>query len=308
MSMTSELKDKNSPFSKLIHGSAPKLGLVEGRSVEGRNAADKLGFYELLDSTLVASVPEGVENRRKHSPTVGTAFDIRTRMMLGGFDPWKSSSAKGLAAFSGFFAKYFPPTAEMVLREGFLWAANTVFGGSEEDKDCASVVLARCEAFYRAGLQTAQSSFGELLCKVKSFDGLLASISPFILEDLERLRAASVRQIGLWRNQIDKGECYVANPVFEGAPLVGGADGDWCIGNTLVECKIKEKITIPWIRDTLFQLLGYVVLDLFDCYEIRKVGIWLPRQTVFKTWSLSELIDGNHRQIMRRMRLDVQNI
>jgi hypothetical protein len=70
---------------------------------------------------------------------------------------------------------------------------------------------------------------------------------------------------------------FVDNPVFSGGKWVGGADGDFLVGNTLFEVKTTVK---PWnlLQSTVRQLIGYVALDTDDQYQIDEVVIFLPRQ------------------------------
>ena len=87
MSLTRELNKKQSPFRQLVEGCAPALAIAGGRSPEGKRVAERLGFYDLVKARSLAPLPDGVTDARRHSPTVGMAFDIRTRMMLSEFDP-----------------------------------------------------------------------------------------------------------------------------------------------------------------------------------------------------------------------------
>lgn len=72
---------------------------------------------------------------------------------------------------------------------------------------------------------------------------------------------------------------------------MGGADADWAVGDLLVDLKTTEKITNPGLRETLFQLISYALLDLDDSLGIRRVGILLPRQPFFAVWSMDELLN-----------------
>ena len=79
MTLTSHLNDKQSPFRKLVEDCAPALATAAGQSKAGKEFAKQLGFYDLVKAPLVVPLPEEVHDKRRHSPTVGTAFDIRTR-------------------------------------------------------------------------------------------------------------------------------------------------------------------------------------------------------------------------------------
>src|SRR6218665_2709109 len=109
-------------------------------------------------------------------------------------------------------------------------------------------------------------------------------------------------QIEFWRESIASGERFEPNPSFSGSTLVGDADGDWFVGETLIDCKVYRSLTIPKLRDFLRQLLGYVMLDLDDALGIRRVGVWLPRQRLTPTWSLTRLLGGDPEELLPSLR------
>jgi len=310
MSLTTHLNDKQSPFRKLVEESAPALATAAGQSRAGKEFAKQLGFYDLVKAPLVVPLPEEVHDKRRHSPTVGTAFDIRTRMMLGQFDPRYSASILGVRLFTFMYARLMKDgerIAEM-LADSFREAENLMIQGTEEDKDRASIIFTWCEALYRAGLRALFSSLGERLHASKTVDDLIASIPPAMLADVSNLRAANQGQVEQWRTMIRKGVEYTENPHFTGASLVGGADGDWFIDNTLFDCKVVDTIRAPWVRKVLMQLLGYLILDLDNDYQAKHIGIWLPRQAMVKTWAIEEILGGEASTILEKARVDVQGV
>ena len=310
MSLTTHLNDKQSPFRKLVEESAPALATAAGQSRAGKEFAKQLGFYDLVKAPLVVPLPEEVHDKRRHSPTVGTAFDIRTRMMLGQFDPRYSASILGVRLFTFMYARLMKDgerIAEM-LADSFREAENLMIQGTEEDKDRASIIFTWCEALYRAGLRALFSSLGERLYASKTVDDLIASIPPAMLADVSNLRAANQGQVEQWRTMIRKGVEYTENPHFTGASLVGGADGDWFIDNTLFDCKVVDTIRAPWVRKVLMQLLGYLILDLDNDYQAKHIGIWLPRQAMVKTWAIEEILGGEASTILEKARVDVQGV
>jgi hypothetical protein len=76
--------------------------------------------------------------------------------------------------------------------------------------------------------------------------------------------------------QITRGS-FFDSPQFGGAPLVGGADGDFIVDRTLfdIKCTIHpERLWLPALR----QMIAYVALDTDDEFEIDQIAIFLPRQ------------------------------
>ena len=308
--LTSHLNDKQSPFRKLVEDYAPALATAAGQSKRGKEFATQLGFYNLAKAPLVVPAPKEVHDKRRHSPAVGTAFDIRTRMMLDQFEPCYSASALGIRAFSFWYARLMKDgelIAEM-LADSFREAENLMIQGTEEDKDRASIIFTWCEALYRAGLRALFSSLGERLHASKTVDDLFASIPPAMIADVSNLRAANQTQIEEWRTMIRRGVSYTENPHFSGGSLVGGADGDWFIDDTLFDCKVKDTITAPWVRKALMQLLGYLILDLDNDYQTKRIGIWLPRQATVRTWEIEEILGSDTEAVLATARLDVQSV
>jgi len=85
------------------------------------------------------------------------------------------------------------------------------------------------------------------------------------------------------------GSKVVQNPTFKGSRMVGGADADFIADHCLWDIKtsIQNRISGDW----LYQLLGYVLLDFDDAYQIREVGIYMARQGVRLQWPLQDLLN-----------------
>ena len=306
MTLTRELNKKQSPFRQLVEGCAPALAIAGGRSPEGKRKAERLGFYDLVKARSLAPLPDGVTDARRHSPTVGMAFDIRTRMTLGEFEPRRSASAMGMDVFNHLLAPLLPNGQHIsdVLGDAFLEAERLTRDGDDVDQNYASIVFAWCESIYRAGVRAIRSSLGERLSAARNVDEVYDSIPPLMLD----LRIVNQRQIKHWRLRMKHGAFFVSNPSFSGDFLVGGADGDWFIDDTLFDCKVKDTITAPWVRKTLMQLLGYLILDLDNDYQAQRIGVWLPRQATVKTWTIEEILGRDANTILAKARVDVQSV
>lgn len=293
MALTHHLKSKLSPVRQFLHESAPHFLLAGSRGHLGKDIAREFRFDKLMAQELVLPVPEAVKDKRSHSAPVGTAFDYRVRMMLGGFTLEGTVALIGLQTFQqNTLGVRRGKHMARVLTEAFALASEQTDDGTEEDRDRLSVVLAWCESFYRAGVYTViEGSLGKQLRKVASGADLLEAIDPLILSDLSALRAGATDQIKHWSQAIEAGMRFEPNPSFSGSGMVGGADADWMIGDTLVDCKSTEQLTNPWIRDAVFQLLGYTLLDFDDALRIRRLAIWLPRRRALQTWNLDQILE-----------------
>jgi hypothetical protein len=164
-----------------------------------------------------------------------------------------------------------------VLTEALDLSCQKVETGNEGDLDRMSLVLAWCESFYRAGIGTVvDGNLGKQLRTAENGAGLLDSIEPRMIADIAALRVSAVPQVNSWNAEVTDGARFEPNPNFVGSDLVGGADADWMVGDVLIDCKTSERLTNPWIRNTLFQLLGYTLLDFEDSLHIRQLAIWVP--------------------------------
>lgn len=152
----------------------------------------------------------------------------------------------------------------------------------EEDKlNRYCVGLSQLEANFRGG---DSGVFREGIESVESLDSVLDYAEPAWIDDL---RALSWRFYDRYHHLLSLPT--VLNPVFEGAPDVGGADGDLIIGQTLLEIKTVKYWKIE-SQSALRQLLGYVLLDYSDQYNIKRIGMYMARQGVTLRWDLETAI------------------
>ncbi|WP_058593743.1 hypothetical protein [Leucobacter chromiiresistens] len=299
MSLTTELRNASSPVRAYLDGVSPVLAASRGTSNKAREMAAELGLVDLAGKTLLVPASEPVDGRLS-----GTGFDIRARIALGGFDPAKSTSAQGVARLSDFV-----PLVEngehraRVLTEAFMIGEALLSSPSDSsDLTRASILLAYCEQVYRGGVAALSGSLGDACDAVTGGAELADAISDAAIEDVDALLSASEAQLDEWRERIAAESRFRPNPGFSGAMLLGGADGDWMIDGTLMDCKVYTKLSVATLRDFLRQLLGYVMLDLDDALGIREVGVWLPRQQVLKIWTLEQLLGGDPEALLPRLR------
>lgn len=299
MSLTDCLQDSGSPVRAYLERVSPRIEASAGNTGVARIAAAELGLTALVDADVVIPRAAGVDGTLS-----GTAFDFRARIELGGFNPLESAAAAGVA-WAAEYASWIENGHHRVsvLRESFDVAQALLrHPANETDLDRASVLLAHCERVLRSGARALSGRTGKLLDNASDGTAFADQISPMMVADIGSLVEAGRMQLEEWCGEIADGTDFASNPGFAGSELVGGADADWIIGDTLIDCKVYNRLSVSELRGFLLQLLGYVMLDLDDRFGIRQVGIWLPRQGLMPTWSLTRLLSGDPEMLLPSLR------
>ena len=150
----------------------------------------------------------------------------------------------------------------------------------EDELNRHCFVLALLEQVVRAGLRPG---FPLAVGEFANAESLIAIAEPHWLEDLRMLS---------WKFYDDFNSLltlpHVLNPKFEGSADVGGADADLIVDGTLIDVKTSVKQEIQ--SDSIWQLLGYVLLDYSDVYRINGIGLYMARQGILFQWDLDEAI------------------
>lgn len=306
MSLTRHLSSKESPIRQFVYESAPQLALAGTRGRRGQEIASSFGFDELTTLKTQLAIPETVKDRQSHASVAGTALDYRIRMDMPGFDFVETVAQRGLDILAADTStvhrgKHIHKVLEMAL--GFAYLTWKEEGRDPLSLDRASIPLAWCESIARIGPHEALTgALGRRIKREKTAVDLMLNVEDSLLFDIALMRRAVEPLLDEWNRSIEGGVQYVPNPRFLGSVAVGGADADWVVGDMLVELKTREEITRPWLRDTLFQLLGYALLDLDDSLGIRRVGILLPRQPYFAIWDLDDLLQKDADAALPRLR------
>jgi len=308
MSLTRHLKDDRSTVRQFVYASAPELAIAGTRGAVGKATATKFDFDALTELETQIPIPAGVKpsQRKSHAIVAGMALDYRLRMDLPGFDVGETTAWKGLERLQAnpdviHRGKHIAALLRDALNFGHLAL-------KEEDPHPLSLArlsipLAWCEAVYRAGPVTALTNdLGRRIKRAKDAVELMMGIDDELLVDVARMHKPLVPLLEEWKEAADQGYAYTPNPTFMGSPAVGGADADLVVGNLLIDIKTREQITNPWIRDTLFQLLGYALLDVDDAHGIRRVGILLPRQPYVAIWTLDDLLGRDTEEALPELR------
>jgi hypothetical protein len=149
-------------------------------------------------------------------------------------------------------------------------------------------VLARFEQIYRAGPAVVQHVVGPLVEHAEDLDGLgRAVVSAPTLSDLDGLGRATLEDL----THLRKARRLDIGPTFAQSLALGGADADLIYDETLAELKSSGGARIVG-RNEAWQLLGYLLADSDNRFDIRRLSVLALRRRRSITWEAQELIDA----------------
>jgi hypothetical protein len=198
---------------------------------------------------------------------VGTAFDYMFRWMINPLQTHKLVAMQGAYLADRYFtAKYHHSAAEATVSQ------IVDLGNANLDlRPQCSVVLAWFEGIFRGGRHLDKI---ESIYQQKDAQSLLNTVPKSEALDISKL-AETI--LSVWGSRIN--QPYVPNPTFAGSVDVGGADADWILGDTLYDCKTSRKRN-PFDVQHFLQIVGYVLLDYDNTYNIQQVGWYFARQQI----------------------------
>jgi len=215
----------------------------------------------------------------KHYWLVGTAFDYLLRFYIKYQNPeavetrWVSEYTLSSLQDNEIYRK-----VDKIIRDAKKNYSEFIKNGIMSYSLFKSVLLlAQVDAIYRAGI----------------IDETLGKIDEDDIEDLQNL-------ISLVKPKMFKSkEVCLLNPEFgEASQIVGGADCDLVIDETLIEIKTTKKIELT--QDYFNQLLGYYILykigginGLSSKHEVKRLGIYFSRFAYLYTIEVQNIINKN---------------
>jgi hypothetical protein len=305
VSLTSQLKKSQSPVSRFMVANFPNV-----KSLIVRFRDDHMHSTTILPpQAVIASVPMPQTNNviTKSYPymLIGTAVDYRLRYYFS------IPRSRSLLAYEGakqaygmiveyeeylekFEACYDPPRGlTKKLTEEIFSSLDQLVKRSkpvkrliaEDDERLLArycVILGAFEQIARSGVMSSPVLLNPAR---RSLPALLASVDERWVNDLCTLSQAFYDACGAL---INHSQSIWLNPVFTGSVDVGGADGDIVADRCLIDIKttIKPLLNPKW----LYQLLGYVLLDYDNKYNLDSVAVYMARQQSLKKWGLTELM------------------
>jgi len=288
VALTHHLDDRNSPVRRFLEDRFPILEESKRGSLLAPMLQGVVGYSSLPRTSIVKSPASS-----GYAGLIGTAVDYRLRYYFEAYDHRATVAVKGANLLRSIpvnpedpfdVPKNFEiPRAAELADKFFKMHHNAVQKikpverrlalAEEDDLARHCLILAYYEHVFRAGIARNANSPLLQLPKNATLDDLLAIAKPECVEDVRQLSWAfydhQTQLIGL---------PATLNPSFEGSAVIGGADADFLFGPTLVEIKTVASPDPGRMRETIYQLLGYTLLDYSDVYEIRNIAILWTRQ------------------------------
>ncbi len=212
---------------------------------------------------------------------VGAALDYRVRYLFAVTSPER------------FVAAHVAYDTESELHASYANLATSLIGllarndprgapmATEVEADLARYcyVLAMYESLFRGA---ADSSLYTLRIGASADEQLALAPSAAVVDLVALTGAAATTLSPLFK------KTAILNPSFSGSPDVLGADADLIVDHCLID--IKTTISKSLDRQTLYQLVGYLLLDYGDEYAINALGFYLSRIPALVVWPAKDLI------------------
>ena len=232
-----------------------------------------------LDATKELAAPPLTENYS----LVGTAFDYLLRFYIERLNP-KAVTRKWVAEEAVFSDEdledilFYPRKFKKLVKEANAEYNKYLLKGVIGSSLLRSVLcLAQLEVFYRRDVD----------------DSYFAKVGKVDQKDFQDLR----RLISLVESKVFRAKkACVLNPTFGPASeLVGGADSDLVIDDTLIDIKTTKHFKVK--REHFDQLVGYYILfriggieGLRKTHSIKRLGIYFSRHGYLWSFKVSDVV------------------
>ena len=224
--------------------------------------------------------------KRQALSRVGTAIDYCIRLEMG-LRPLESQVIQeGITRMELFGVENTPKEKSRWADELRLNLQTMPHNNSDEDRARTAILLAHLDAGFRSG-----GLWGKTMIELAREVRRGWTLDDFIEIATWNESAEVVQLMRLARKalNLDAGQDAVLGPVFAGSKYVGGADADLIIQNHLYDIKTTPNPR-NGLPNAIRQLIGYVLLDWDNEYNIQGVGLYLSRQGQKVEWKLDELL------------------
>jgi hypothetical protein len=219
--------------------------------------------------------------RTNHYGLVGTAFDYLLRFYLKYHNPqaitneWVAELAVELTKPN---SKLFKKTNSILQQAKEIYEKYLKTGEMNDEVIKTAIYLAQLDPIFRAGV----------------IDPNLGIIDKNDVEDLRSLLS------NIKLDTFKAKNICILNPTFgEGSHLVGGADADLLIDDTLIDVKTIKKLELD--RNHFNQLIGYYILfkiggiDQYqNSLEVKKLGVYFSRHGILFTIPIDTILNSTN--------------
>ncbi len=300
VSLTSHLDDKDSPIRAYFERAFPNTAELKFANTDDPPGSINLPSGPVEMHTLRRFVPPSArvlpdDQSRYPWALTGTALDYRLRYQYEIGDP------ESFTAYLGWQEVVRRPHGERAPDTGWTSLLGAIADLVDRANPAKSVLalddelalsrmcglLAMYEQIYRMGGIANPNTQKSRLFEVgldASLDELLDLIDPRLPPDL-----AALVQLHRESSQDLSGQSQlVCNPEFARSRDLGGADADMMIDHALVELKTMKTAALS--KKFAWQVLGYLLADTDDVYEIESVGWYFARQGYWWTFPVDEFL------------------
>lgn len=277
LSLTGQLRYPGSPVSRFMDAHLPHHGRIVAQL--------RTGIARLPEPIQPVDVP------RPAWAELGHAIDYRLRLSLGrGLGPAVSAGVQMFAAPAAMAVTADAASAlhgagrELLRRLGHHLDGRGTLPDVELDRLCFAA--AWFEDAARRGTISHRSPLTSATAET-TLDALLAAVPAYVSDDLGAQMALAAAPFASYRRL--PAEQRICGPVFAGSGDIGGADADFILGGTLIDCKATTRPAVLGQAE-VYQLAGYLLLDYDDRYGIRSVGLYLSRQGALTTWPVDRFL------------------
>lgn len=304
MSLTGHLKDPASPIRSFMEEHFPRSNKPWSKWNKTTGPTELHdGDWEVVDAQtslcierqtlrhMSPPLPTLLPNFELGYPWViaGTAIDYRIRFFFDTPQPEKLIAEQGAAILPSLLGqpcksvRYYDELKQVLT---VLTCDNDLRGrlldeGMEVELCRLCICLALFDPVFRAGAVAPLDS----IPLDSPLEALLSLVKSAVVDDVVALSAR------FYQTQRDllEGRIFHLNPNFGSySRLIGGADADLIVDSVLIDIKTKKSFSIT--QQDLWQLIGYLLLDRDDEYEIKELGIYMTRQGVLYKWAVDEFL------------------
>jgi hypothetical protein len=298
--LTAELDSKDSPVRRFLDDRFSN-GL---RDVQRR--------YRQAGPPLIVASADKLE---ANPGTVGTAADWLLRFMLHP-RPSLALAAAG-AAMCGRRSGMTDAFAELAESLGYdsdaiLVADATDFTGPIDGHDAdpgqlasACWALALLTEMFRNPMAAMRGPLERFQGHRASADELLGLVSPAALGQLAAFQ--QVFASALLPELAHRRGRWVLGPAFTGSALIK-ADADLIAAELLLDLKTDSRLSLG--VTTLFQVIGYALLDFDDAYQLSEASTFSARYAYLATWDIGMLFNdlAGHDVSLRSIRQEFRQL